>query len=118
VADDNVDFATGFAELLRMEGHAVHTVHDGAQALEAARRDRFDAAFLDIGMPAINGYALARLMRQDERTRHLLLVAVTGWGQALDRQLVSDAGFDHHLVKPIEFETAFRLLEDVGRRAA
>jgi signal transduction histidine kinase/ActR/RegA family two-component response regulator len=102
VADDNVDFAMSLAELLRGSGHAVDVVHDGAAALAAAQRHSPDAALLDIGMPNLNGYELARKLRAEPALRSTLLVAITGWGQASDRDEAMRAGFDHHLTKPVD----------------
>jgi two-component system, sensor histidine kinase len=102
LADDNIDFATSLAELLRDAGHAVEVVHDGAAALSAARRARHDVALLDIGMPHLNGYELARRLTAGEGARPALLVAITGWGQAADREAALRAGFDHHLTKPVD----------------
>ena len=100
LADDNVDFVTTLAMLLSAGGHEVRVAHDGAQALEVAREFRPEFAFLDIGMPKVNGYEVARRMR-DEAAR-CVLVAVTGWGQEDDRRRARDAGFDRHLVKPVD----------------
>ena len=102
VADDNVDFATSLSQLLEGMGHAVTVTHDGASALAIAGMLRPQFSFLDIGMPGLNGYELARRLRQHEETRDTVLVAVTGWGQDKDRQRASAAGFDHHLVKPVD----------------
>jgi signal transduction histidine kinase len=100
LADDNVDFVTSLATLLAAEGHDVRVAHDGAQALELARGFNPDFAFLDIGMPKLNGYEVARQMR--DRAARCVLVAVTGWGQEEDRKRAREAGFDRHLVKPVE----------------
>jgi signal transduction histidine kinase/ActR/RegA family two-component response regulator len=103
LADDNVDFATSLADLLRDEGHEVHVTHDGAEALDAAARFKPEFAFLDIGLPKLNGYDLARRLREQPFTSDSILVAITGWGQEKDRRLASQAGFDHHMVKPVAF---------------
>jgi CheY-like chemotaxis protein len=102
VADDNVDFATSLSQLLETMGHEVTVTHDGASALVIAGTLRPQFSFLDIGMPGLNGYELARRLRQHEETRDTVLVAVTGWGQDKDRQRARNAGFDHHLVKPVD----------------
>jgi len=110
LADDNADFTSSFALLLRRMGHDVVEAHDGAEALQAARSLSPEIAFLDIGLPKMNGYDLARRLREDPETRRIVLVAVTGWGQDGDRKLAADAGFDIHLVKPVEssqIETIF-----------
>jgi signal transduction histidine kinase/CheY-like chemotaxis protein len=111
VADDNVDFANSFANLLRLEGHQVRIAHDGmAAAAAAAAAPVPDVAFLDIGMPGLSGYELAARFRSSVETRRMLLVAVSGWGQASDKERAREAGFDHHLVKPIEIGDVIDLL--------
>jgi signal transduction histidine kinase/CheY-like chemotaxis protein len=102
VADDNVDFAKSLGELLEAHGHRVRVVHDGASALDAAMHFAPDIAFLDIGMPKIHGYELARRLRAQPATASCVLVAVTGWGQEDDRRRAREAGFDRHLVKPVD----------------
>jgi CheY-like chemotaxis protein len=88
--------------MLRGMGHDVIEAHDGAEALRAAGSVLPEIAFLDIGLPKMNGYDLARSLRANPETRATVLVAVTGWGQDEDRQRAADAGFDRHLVKPVE----------------
>jgi two-component system, sensor histidine kinase len=100
LADDNVDFVTTLAMLLSAGGHDVRVAHDGAQALEVARDFNPEFAFLDIGMPKVNGYEVARRLR--DQAARCVLVAVTGWGQEDDRRRARDAGFDRHLVKPVD----------------
>jgi CheY-like chemotaxis protein/two-component sensor histidine kinase len=102
LADDNVDFATSLATLLRAMDHEVLITHNGLDALAAAPGFDPEFAFLDIGLPGLNGYALARRLRDLPATHDCVLVAVTGWGQEKDRQLAQQAGFDHHMVKPVE----------------
>jgi len=102
LADDNVDFVSSLAALLSAGGHDVRVAHDGAQALELARQFDPQFAFLDIGMPKVNGYEVARRLR--EFAARCVLVAVTGWGQEEDRIRAREAGFDRHLVKPVEPE--------------
>ena len=89
-------------QLLQAQGHDVRVVHDGAEALEVALHFEPHVAFLDIGMPRIHGYELARRLRAHPQTAGCLLVAVTGWGQEDDRRRGREAGFDRHLVKPVE----------------
>jgi signal transduction histidine kinase/CheY-like chemotaxis protein len=116
VADDNVDYADSLGEVLRAEGHAVTVVHDGPSALRSIERDWPEVAFLDIGMPGLNGLEVAARIRRMTGPRRMLLVAVTGWGQEADRQRVYEAGFDHHWVKPFELQRAVDLLQ--GLRVA
>jgi PAS domain S-box-containing protein len=110
IVDDNVDAAESLAMLLRMDRHDVQVVHDGASALAAFERDSPDLVFLDIGMPVMNGYEVAKQLRQRYGRANLLLVAMTGWGQEEDRRRSQEAGFDHHLVKPVEPDALHRLL--------
>jgi len=113
VADDNVDAATSLGALLELTGHEVRTVHDGGQALYVARVFRPDVLLLDIGMPGFNGYEVCARIRS-ERGAGPLIVALTGWGQEQDKQRSREAGFDHHLVKPIDPSALDRLLRDGG----
>jgi PAS domain S-box-containing protein len=110
LADDNRDAAETCAMLLESEGHQVYQAHDGQQALELAERYRPDALLLDIGMPDMNGYELAQQIRSAEWGKQMLLIAVTGWGQADDKRRAREAGFDHHLVKPIDIQQLHSLL--------
>jgi CheY-like chemotaxis protein len=102
LADDNVDFAESLSMILEVNGHTVTVANDGAKALEAAGGFVPDFAFLDIGLPRINGYDLARKLRSLPALNDCVLVAVTGWGQEDDRRRAREAGFDHHMVKPVE----------------
>jgi signal transduction histidine kinase/ActR/RegA family two-component response regulator len=110
LADDNVDFVDSIAVLLRGAGHTVRVCHDGAQALAAADAFVPDYAFLDIGLPRMNGYDLARALRKLPGLQRTVLVAVTGWGQQKDRQLALDAGFNAHLVKPVGAEQILAIM--------
>jgi CheY-like chemotaxis protein len=102
LADDNVDFATSLGEILSARGHQVRIAHDGAEALREAESFLPDVAFVDIGMPKVHGYEVARRIRATPATARTLLVAVTGWGQENDRRRAREAGFDRHLVKPVD----------------
>ncbi|HEX2825567.1 MAG TPA: response regulator [Burkholderiales bacterium] len=108
VADDNIDAALTLAALLGLQGHDVRTAHDGMQALDEVMRFEPHVVILDIGMPGMNGYKVASELR--ERNLDVLLIAVTGWGQEEDRQRSRAAGFDHHLVKPVDFTILSELL--------
>jgi signal transduction histidine kinase/CheY-like chemotaxis protein len=110
VADDNVDAAETVALLLENRGHAVRVVHDGKAAVEMAAAFRPHVALLDIGMPEMNGYEVARALRQQTWSDDVVLIALTGWGQAEDRKRSSEAGFDHHIVKPATPEALEQLL--------
>jgi PAS domain S-box-containing protein len=110
VVDDNVDTADSLAMLMGQLGHDVRTAHDGQTALQAILDDRPDVVFLDIGLPALNGYEVAQRVRQQPVLQNVVLVAMTGYGQESDRQRSRDAGFDHHLVKPADVEKLLPLL--------
>jgi PAS domain S-box-containing protein len=101
VVDDNVDSAKTLAALLRLKGHDVQTAFDGISAIEMAKQHRPQMIFLDIGMPGMDGYEVARRVRNDSDLKSIVLAAVTGWGQQEDRRRSAEAGFDHHLVKPL-----------------
>jgi PAS domain S-box-containing protein len=118
VVDDNRDAADTCAMLLEASGHHVQTAYTGRQALELARTFRPHAMLLDIGLPDVDGYKLARQVRATPWGRSVVLVAVTGWGQEQDRLRAVEAGFDRHLVKPISAETVDSLLRSVARGAA
>lgn len=114
VVDDNRDSANSLAMLLKLLGHTVDTAHDGLEAVERAATFRADVILLDIGMPRLNGYEAARRIRQ-QRQKGLRLVALTGWGQEEDRQRSEEAGFDAHLVKPVDLAALTKLLAEWAR---
>jgi CheY-like chemotaxis protein len=102
VADDNEDSAETLALLLQALGNEVRAVHDGQRAVEEAEAFRPDVALLDIGMPVIDGYEAARLIRAKPWGRGVVLIALTGWGLDEDVQRAREAGFDRHLLKPVD----------------
>lgn len=110
VVDDNVDAALSMAMMLNVMGNETRTAHDGLQAIEVAADFRPDVVLLDIGMPKLNGYETARRIREQPWGRHVVLAAITGWGQDDDRRRSQEAGFDHHLVKPIDLAALQKLL--------
>ena len=112
VVDDNRDAAESLATLLKLQGHQVHTAYDGLEAVEAAARIEPDVILLDIGLPTLDGHEAARRIRQQPANRGVVLVALTGWGQAEDRNLSSEAGFNAHLVKPVTLQALAKLLVD------
>jgi signal transduction histidine kinase/ActR/RegA family two-component response regulator len=118
VADDNRDFADSLAAVLKMAGHEVCVTYDGAQAVDTARWWEPDVVLLDIGLPLMNGYEAARRIREALAGKNPLLVAITGWGQDEDRRRSNSAGFDHHLVKPIDPGVLTRLIAETGPRPA
>lgn len=114
VVDDNRDSAEMLATLLQLGGHETYMAHDGLEAVEATAKLDPDGVLLDIGLPRLNGYDAARRIREQQRVKRPLLVAVTGWGQQEDRQRSNEAGFDAHLVKPVDYAAFARLLADLG----
>ena len=114
VVDDNVDTVLSFSMLLRASGHDVHTAHDGMEAVEAAIEYKPDVVLLDIGLPVLNGYEVARRIRLEPTLEHIVLIALTGYGQEADRQTALQAGFDHHLVKPARLEQLQKILSKVA----
>ena len=115
LVDDNRDFALSLAALLELEGHDVRTTFEAASAETVADEFRPDIAFLDLGLPHISGFELARRLRAQPNTNGTVLVAVTGWGKEEDRQRSREAGFDLHLVKPVEPD---QILDEVRKAAA
>ena len=110
VVDDNIDSAESMAMMLGLSGHDVATAHDGLEAIKLAREFRPHVALLDLGMPKLDGYEAARSIREQPWGRKMMLVALTGWGQEEDKQRSREAGFDAHLVKPIDFEVLEELV--------
>ena len=108
--DDNVDAVKSLALLLRLQGHEVRTAYDGPTALETAETFRPEVVLLDIGLPRMDGYEVARRLREQVGLQKTLLVAVTGYGQEEDRRRAEAAGFDAHLVKPADLAVLQRLL--------
>jgi signal transduction histidine kinase/DNA-binding response OmpR family regulator len=110
VVDDNVDGADSLGRLLQLDGHHVRLAHDGPTALAAADEFRPDAIVLDIGLPGMDGFEVARRLRGRVDTPPAMLVAVTGYGRTEDRRRSREAGFDHHLVKPVDLDQLRELL--------
>ena len=115
VADDNRDAADSLAVMLRIAGHDVRTAYDGQQALDVAETFKPSLALLDLGMPRVNGHDTARRLRETEHGRNIVIIALTGWGQPEDRNRSLAAGFDHHLVKPVDPSMLERLLAAPAR---
>jgi CheY-like chemotaxis protein len=113
VVEDNADAADTLALLLELMGHEARTASDGAQALQVAPGFRPEVVLLDIGLPKMNGYEVCRRMREQPWGREAFIVALTGWGQADDLRQASEAGFDRHLVKPVEEGVLERLLAEM-----
>lgn len=111
LVDDNVDAAETLATVLQMSDYQTRTVHDGSAVLAAAIAFQPDVILLDIGLPGLSGYEVAAQLRGDPRFARTLLIAVTGWGAEQDRRRTQEAGFDHHLTKPIDFSVLASLLQ-------
>ena len=116
VVDDNYDSATSLAIVLGRLGAEVSVAHDGPGAIDAYASFKPAIVLLDIGLPGMDGYAVARELRERDPGRRTTLVALTGWGQDDDRARAREAGFEHHLVKPAEIEAVQRLITEAGRR--
>jgi CheY-like chemotaxis protein/two-component sensor histidine kinase len=110
VVDDNRDAADSLAMLLSVHGNDVDTAYDGIEAVEAAERLRPDVVLLDIGMPRLNGYDACRRIRAEPWGKGIVLIALTGWGQDEDKRRTEDAGFDAHVVKPVDPSALLTLL--------
>jgi two-component system CheB/CheR fusion protein len=113
VADDNVDSADCLARLLKIAGHELRVAYDGPTALALATNFQPKVVLLDIGIPGLSGYDIARRLRENPETKNATLVAITGWGQPEDQQRSREAGFDYHLLKPIKPETLQQLVASV-----
>ncbi|WP_296942844.1 ATP-binding protein [uncultured Massilia sp.] len=118
IVDDNGDAGHSLAVLLRAHGHAVHVYEDASSTLKAAQGADADVFILDIGLPDMTGYELVRRLRRDPRHAGAVYVALTGYGQQRDRELSRQAGFDHHLVKPVEIGKLAQILAAAGERKA
>ncbi|MBN9120704.1 MAG: response regulator [Planctomycetes bacterium] len=118
VVDDNADAAESLSELLALSGHTTQTALGGPEALSVIAKLRPDLVLLDIGLPGMSGYEVARALRADPSCSELILVALTGWGSEEDRRRSAEAGFDYHLTKPVEREQLEGLLANLPRRGA
>src|SRR4030095_15624481 len=116
VVDDNRDSAESLALLLKSMGHETRTAFGGMEALEAMESSRPDVVLLDIGMPGLNGYDTCRRIREQPWAKAMTLIAQTGWGQEEDRRRTREAGFDGHLVKPVDADDFLKLVKGVSRR--
>ncbi|HKV08688.1 MAG TPA: MEDS domain-containing protein [Thermoanaerobaculia bacterium] len=118
VVDDNQDAAETLGKILEIAGHEVEIAHDGEEALAAVRKHRPEVVLLDIGLPKVDGYEVARRLRLEPENEGLLLIAVTGYGNREDRERGKLSGFDHHLVKPVDLQQLQRLLASRRRAEA
>jgi CheY-like chemotaxis protein len=110
IVDDNQDTASGMAKLLKVLGHEAAIANDGPAAIEAAQEFQPSYVLLDIGLPGMDGYQVARRLRQHESCKDSVIIAVSGYGQDEDRRRAKEAGIDHHLVKPIDHNALITLL--------
>jgi CheY-like chemotaxis protein len=110
VVDDNKDSAESLAMLLAIKGHEVRTAHDGPAALDSVQAFRPEVVLLDIGLPGMDGFTVARRVRQQSDCEKVCLVALTGYGQEEDRRRTEEAGFDAHMVKPADLDALQALL--------
>ena len=117
VADDNHDSADTLSMMLTMMGNEVRTANDGLEAVKLAEEFRPDVVMLDIGMPMLNGYEACRHLREQPWTKDIVFLAMTGWGQDEDRRRSKEAGFDHHIVKPVDFAVLEKLLGNIQATA-
>jgi two-component system CheB/CheR fusion protein len=115
IVDDNRDSADSLGMLLRIMGNDTRTAYDGQQGLEVAREFRPDVALLDIGLPKLDGYEACRRIREQPWGKGVVLIAITGWGQEEDRRRSHDAGFDRHLVKPVDPDALMRMLTELQK---
>jgi len=115
VVDDNRDAAESLQMLLQLIGHDVDVAYDGSEALDLYASAHPDIVFLDIGLPRVSGYDVARNIRDRSRDRNPILVALTGWSSDEDQHRAREAGFDHHMVKPVAYE---QLTEFLARASA
>ena len=111
VVDDNADLARGLARLLEMHGHHVRIAYDGPAGVKSAKEWRPEFVLLDIGLPGMDGYQVVALLRHDQNTKDAVIVAISGYGQEEDRNRSKQAGFDHHLVKPVSSSDLIKVLE-------
>jgi CheY-like chemotaxis protein len=118
IVDDNRDSADTLAALLGAWDHDVRALYDGPSAIAAAAEYQPDVVLLDIGLPKMNGYEVAAQLRKSAHCRSMILVAFTGYGQDEDRRRVREAGFDYHLVKPLESAALEKILDSVAGRSS
>jgi CheY-like chemotaxis protein len=112
--DDNLDAAESLAQLLALSGHDTRTAGDGAGGLRVAAAFRPEVVFCDLGLPGMSGYEVARQLRELPGGREMVLAALTGYGQPSDRERTAEAGFDAHLVKPVDPAVIESFLDDYG----
>jgi CheY-like chemotaxis protein len=112
IVDDNRDSALSLSMLLKHAGNTTLQAHDGMEAITAAEKFQPDVVLLDIGLPVLNGYEVCQRIREQPWGRNMTIVALTGWGQDEDRRRSYSAGFNHHMVKPVNYVELVKLLND------
>jgi DNA-binding response OmpR family regulator len=117
VVDDNADAADSLGMLLQVRGDEVRVAYDGLEALELAGDFNPEVVLLDIGMPKISGYDVARRLRE-ARGDTVFIIAISGWGQESDRKRARESGFDHHFTKPVDFDALLALIDSESPRQA
>jgi CheY-like chemotaxis protein len=110
IVDDNRDSADSLAMLLEITGNETFMAHDGVEAIEMIEKQRPDVVLLDIGLPRLNGHEVCRHIRQQPWGKDIVVIALTGWGQEDDRRRSQEAGFNGHLVKPVDYDKLLVLL--------
>jgi CheY-like chemotaxis protein len=113
IVDDNIDAAQTLSSLLEIAGHQTMVAHDGYQGLQITEQFNPEVIFLDIGMPGMNGYEVARAVRKTPGMETVIIIALTGWGAEQDRELSKEAGFDAHLTKPASLASVNLLLSKI-----
>jgi len=113
IVDDNVDSADSLAMLLEITGNKTYMAHDGVEAIEAIEKYRPEVVLLDIGLPKIDGHEVCRHVREQPWGKHIVVIALTGWGQEDDRRKSEEAGFNGHLVKPVDYDKLLELLSEL-----
>ncbi len=116
IVDDNLDAADSLALLLQLKGHETRTAHDGVEALRVAEEFHPEVTVLDLGLPKMDGYEVAGLIRRQPWGESMVIIAATGWGQQADRHRSREVGFDHHLLKPVDPATLIHMMGDGSRR--
>lgn len=117
IVDDNRDGADSLEMMLRILGNETRTAYDGQSGVEIAEEFRPDVVLLDIGLPRLNGYQACRYLREQPWGQTMILIAVTGWSQEEDRRRSEEAGFDHHLVKPVDSAALMKMLSAMAATA-
>ena len=115
IVDDNHDSADSLAMLMQLTGNKTYMAHDGVEAVEAVEKYRPEVLLLDIGLPGLDGHEVCRRVRQQPWGKDIIVIALTGWGQEDDRRKSEEAGFDGHLVKPVDFEQLSQALREMQK---